>query len=139
MTSIDLFLGRFVQRGELTMIHHDGCRARFGAPDSALKSVTLRFADSGAGGATARDFGLGAGEASMSGCPLIEQSDMLDLLTLMTANDRWEAGQSRLEASRPVRARGGVRYGSTASTWSARRSATSRIPTTLATGCTRFS
>ena len=110
MALIDLFLGRFVQRGELTVIHHDGRRTRFGYPDPDLKPVTLRFADAGVGPAIVRNASLAAGETFTDGRLLIEEGDVLDLVTLITANDRWEAGQSRLEPSFAVRAAGAVKY-----------------------------
>ena len=110
MALIDLFLRRAVQRGDLTVIHHDGRRERFGEPDPALKPVTLRFADAGVGMAIVRNPSLAAGETFMDGRLVIEAGDVLDLVTLMTANDQWEAGQNRLEPSLPARAAGAVKY-----------------------------
>ena len=110
MALIDLFLRRAVQRGDLTVIHHDGRRERFGEPDPALKPVTLRFADAGVGMAIVRNPSLAAGETFMDGRLVIEAGDVLDLVTLMTANDQWEAGQNRLEPSLPARAAGAIKY-----------------------------
>jgi cyclopropane-fatty-acyl-phospholipid synthase len=110
MALIDLFLRRAVQRGDLTVIHHDGRRERFGEPDPALKPVTLRFADAGVGMAIVRNPSLAAGETFMDGRLVLEAGDVLDLVTLMTANDQWEAGQNRLEPSLPARAAGAIKY-----------------------------
>jgi cyclopropane-fatty-acyl-phospholipid synthase len=110
MALIDLFLGRFVKRGELTITHHDGRRVRFGTPDPEIRPVSLRFMDSGVGPAIVRNASLGAGETFMEGRLLIEQGDVLDLVTLTTANDKWEAGQGRLEPSPGARAFNAVKY-----------------------------
>ncbi|WP_425229149.1 class I SAM-dependent methyltransferase [Sphingomonas sp.] len=110
MALIDYFLGRVVRRGELTLIHPDGRRVALGAPDPVLKPVTMRFRDGGVGRGIVRDPGLGAGEAFMDGRLVIEQGDILDLLTLVTANDQWESGQARLAPSLPARAFGAVKY-----------------------------
>src|SRR5207237_924484 len=53
---------------------------------------------------------LGAGECYMNGRMVIEQGDVLDLVTLMTANDRWEAGQNRLAPKLAERAVNAVKY-----------------------------
>ena len=110
MALIDRFLRRIVKRGELTVIHPDGGRATFGTPDPALAPVTLRFADSGVGRAILRTPSLGAGEMYMDGRLLIETGDVLDLVTLMTANDAWEAGQNGLGPSAPARVFNAVKY-----------------------------
>ena len=110
MALIDLFLRRAVQRGELTVIHHDDRRERFGVPDPALRSVTIRFTDAGVGPAIVRNASLAAGECFTNGRLVIEDGDVLDLVTLMTANDRWEAGANRLVSSLPARAIGAVKY-----------------------------
>ena len=110
MALIDHFFRRLIRHGELTVIHPDGGRATFGAPDPALGPVTIRFADAGVGRAILRDAALGAGEMYMAGRLLIEVGDVLDLVTLVTANDRWEAGQNKLEASFAARAVGAVKY-----------------------------
>ena len=102
MALIDLFLARAVKRGTLTL-HRPGEPARtFGAPDPGFPDVTLRFADKGVGRAIVADPGLGAAEAYIDGRLLIEQGDVRALVELLTANDRWEAGQSKLAAS-PLR------------------------------------
>ncbi|WP_419807610.1 class I SAM-dependent methyltransferase [Sphingomonas sp.] len=110
MALIDHFLRRLVRRGELTVIHPDGSRVVFGTPDPTLTPVTLRFADAGVGRAIVRDAALGTGEMYMDGRLLIEAGDALDLVTLVTANDRWEAGQNKLEPSFAARAIGAVKY-----------------------------
>ncbi|MBX9795420.1 cyclopropane-fatty-acyl-phospholipid synthase family protein [Sphingomonas sp.] len=104
MALLDLFLARAVKRGRLTVLHHDGRRAMFGTPDPAFPDVTIRFTDAGAVGAILRDPALGAGEAYMNGRLVLEGGDVLDLVTLLTANDRWEEGANRLRANPATRA-----------------------------------
>ena len=110
MALIDLFLRRAVKRGALTVVHANGAVASFGDGDPSLPAVRLRFADGGVARAILRDPALGAGEMFMAGRLLIEQGDVLDLATLLTGNDRWEAGQNNLEPSRAARALSAVRY-----------------------------
>ncbi|MFM9827547.1 MAG: class I SAM-dependent methyltransferase [Sphingomonas sp.] len=104
MAILDLFLARRVKRGQLTVVHHNGERRTFGTPDGAFPNVTIRFTDKGAAGAIIRDPGLGAGEAYMNGRLVLDEGDVLDLVTLMTANDLWEDGANALAANLPTRA-----------------------------------
>ena len=57
--------------------------------------VTIRFAP-GAANAILRDPSLGAAEAFMDGRMTVEQGDILALLTLITANNRWERSDRNL-------------------------------------------
>ena len=109
MALIDLFLRKLVRRGELTVIDASGKRT-FGTPDPHLAPVTLRFADAGVARAIIRNPSLGTGEMYMDGRLLIEAGDVLDLVTLVTANDPWEAGQNKLEPSPAARAFNAVKY-----------------------------
>ncbi|OQW44429.1 MAG: cyclopropane-fatty-acyl-phospholipid synthase [Proteobacteria bacterium SG_bin6] len=104
MALLDLFLGRVVKRGQLTVTYHDGRVAKFGAPDPVLPDVAIRFTTKDAVPGILRDPGLGAGEAYMNGALMVEQGDVLDLVTLMSANDRWEQGGGALLAAPLVRA-----------------------------------
>ena len=104
MAILDLFLAKRVKRGQLTVVHANGERRTFGTPDAAFPDVTIRFTDKGAAGAILRDPGLGAGEAYMNGRLVVDEGDVLDLVTLMTANDLWEDGANALAANAPTRA-----------------------------------
>ena len=104
MAILDLFLSRRVKRGQLTVVHHNGERRTFGVAHAAFPKVTIRFTDKGAAGAIIRDPGLGAGEAYMHGRLVLDEGDILDLVTLMTANDLWEDGANALAANLPTRA-----------------------------------
>ncbi|MBX9883256.1 MAG: cyclopropane-fatty-acyl-phospholipid synthase family protein [Sphingomonas sp.] len=104
MALLDLFLGRVVKRGQLTVTYHDGRVAKFGAPDPVLPDVAIRFTTKDAVPGILRDPGLGAGEAYMNGALVVDQGDVLDLVTLMSANDQWEQGGGALLAAPLVRA-----------------------------------
>ena len=103
MALIDLFLSRAVKRGTLSLSRPGQPARIFGTNDPAFPDVAIRFADTGVGRAIVADPGLGAAEAFMDGRLLIEQGDIRALVELLTANDPWEAGLSKLAASRHVR------------------------------------
>ena len=104
MALIDLFLARAVKRGQLTVRHFDGSEKRFGTPEAGYPDVTIRFTDAGAAASIIRDPALGAGEAYMNGRLVVDEGSVLDLVSLMTANDLWEAGGNRLQPSALTRA-----------------------------------
>ena len=104
MGLIDTFLARRVVRGQLSLTHADGTVRTFGTPAPGFPDVAIRFADAGVTGTILRDPALGAGEAYMDGRLIVEQGDVLDLVTLLTANDRWEDGAGLLRARPLVRA-----------------------------------
>ena len=103
MALIELFLQRRVKRGRLTLVHPDGRTRTFGVADATLPDVTVRFTDQHAAASIIRDPGLGAGEAYMNGRMTVDGDDILGLVTLLTANDRWEDGADALAASRATR------------------------------------
>lgn len=110
MALIDLFLERAVKRGRLSVKHFGGAVRVFGAPDPQVKDVTIAFTDAGAAGSIVRDPALGAGEAYMNGRLVVEGGDVLDLVSLMTANDLWEAGGDTLRPNLATRAVEGVTH-----------------------------
>lgn len=96
MALIDMFFRRAIKRGELTVIHPDGTARLFGSPDSEIAPVTVRFASWAAERAILRDPALGAAETFMDGRTVIERGDILALLHLITANNRWEEATGNL-------------------------------------------
>ena len=110
MALIDVFLRRAIRRGELTLIKPDGSRTRFGAPDAKLAPVTFSIHDKGVYRAILADPALGLAEAFMDGRVTIEEGDILNLLTLATANSRWENGASHLGVNRWRRMKGMFRH-----------------------------
>ena len=99
MALLDMFLGRAVKRGVLTLTYPDGTTRTFGAPDPALRPVAIRFTDRGAIRALLRDPSVGTPEMYMAGRLVIERDDVLGLLMIVTANNRWEKGRNALDAS----------------------------------------
>ncbi|WP_294358052.1 cyclopropane-fatty-acyl-phospholipid synthase family protein [uncultured Sphingomonas sp.] len=100
MALIDVFLRRAIRRGDLTLIKPDGSSTRFGAPDPELKPVTFTIHDKSVYRAIMADPALGLAEAFMDGRVTLQAGDILDLLTLATANSRWENGTNHLAANR---------------------------------------
>ncbi|MCD2323172.1 cyclopropane-fatty-acyl-phospholipid synthase family protein [Sphingomonas sp. IC-56] len=95
MALIDRFFARAVKRGQLTVLRDGGSRT-FGTPDPDLKPVAIRFGP-GAERQILRDPSLGAAEAFMDGKLIMEEGDILDLLMLMTENNRWEESRTVLD------------------------------------------
>ena len=110
MALIDHFFARAVKRGELTVIHADGTARSFGAPDAEIASVTIRFTDPSATRRILTDPSLGAAEAFMDGSLVIEQGDILALLNLFTANNKWEDATGNLNAGLLRRGFDNVRF-----------------------------
>ncbi len=90
MWLLDKALRRLIRRGQLTIIDHDGRAFVYGAPDTELNPVRVRFTDRRVAGQIARDPGLGAAEALMDGRLKIEEGDILDLVMVIRRNNRWE-------------------------------------------------
>ena len=109
MALIDRFFARAFKRGVLTVIHPDGSRRTFGAPDPAFAPVTIRLAR-GAAAAIMRNPGTGAAEAFMDGRLIIEQGDILDLLRMGKGNSLWEHGGTALAGNPAVRLFNALRF-----------------------------
>ncbi len=110
MALIDHFFTRAVKRGELTVIHADGSARSFGSPDPALAPVTIRFTDPSVARRILTDPALGAAECFMDGRLVIETGDILALLRLVTANNRWEDKTGNLDIGPFKRAFDNVRF-----------------------------
>lgn len=110
MALIDHFFARAIKRGEFTVIHADGTARSFGAPDPEIAPVTIRFTDPSVSRRILTDPSLGAAEAFMDGSLLIEQGDILALLDLFTANNKWEGGTSNLNPGLLKRGFDNVRF-----------------------------
>ncbi|WP_440979040.1 class I SAM-dependent methyltransferase [Sphingomonas pseudosanguinis] len=110
MALIDLFLSRAVRKGRLSLTHHDGKVREFGAPEPGYPDVAIRFTDSRVAGQIVRNPALAAGESFMDGRLVVEKGDVRDLVELLTANDKWEAGRANLNPSWLVRAGGAVKH-----------------------------
>lgn len=102
MSLIDGFLSRIVKRGTLTLTDHAGRSRSFGQSDPDYGEIAIRFTDAGVGRYIASHPRLGAAEAYMDGRLVIEQGDILGLITLIRRNQPWEKGGD-LRIKNPVR------------------------------------
>jgi cyclopropane-fatty-acyl-phospholipid synthase len=110
MSLLDLFLDRAIKRGQLT-VHRPGKPPRtFGTPDPEMGHVELTFADNEVERQLVTDPGLGAAELFMDGRLQIANDDILPLLQLATANDKYEERRGALKASRGTRALGAIKH-----------------------------
>ncbi len=94
MTLFERFINGAFKRGTLTITDHKGRAKTFGVSESGFPDVAIRFTDA----RVPRDIGfsadLGAGEAYMDGRLIVEQGDILDLISLIRLNNPWEKGGS---------------------------------------------
>ena len=95
MQLLDTMLAKLLKRGELTIIGPSGQTRTYGAPDPELNPVTVRLMDNRAAIQVVRDPAVGTVEAWMDDRLRIEQGDILDLVTLVRRNSRWEERPGR--------------------------------------------
>ncbi|WP_375399000.1 class I SAM-dependent methyltransferase [uncultured Sphingomonas sp.] len=109
MALIDRFFARAFKRGTLTVTYADGTIRSFGSAEPGFPDVAIRFSHARVPGQIVRNPGLGVAEAFMDGRLAIERGDIMDLLSLATANNRWEAYDGALEPGAVARAMGAVK------------------------------
>src|SRR5688572_24468329 len=90
MALIGTVIERLLKRGTLTVIDPDGSRATYGPGGG--KSLTIRLADRKVPFELIRNPRLGLGETYMDERLIIEDGTILDLMELITSNNRWEDG-----------------------------------------------
>lgn len=83
-------LARMIRRGTLAITFADGTIRTFGTPDPGFPDVAMRFADPGVARDTLRDMRLGFAEAWIDGRVVLERGDIMQLVTLLRHNNRWE-------------------------------------------------
>jgi cyclopropane-fatty-acyl-phospholipid synthase len=92
MSLLDTFLSKIVRHGTLTVTDHKGNVSKVGTPTDGYPDVAVRLADA----KVARDVvlkpELGGGEAYMDHRLIVEDDDIMGLLTLLRLNSRWEEG-----------------------------------------------
>ena len=91
---LDGFLRRVVRQGTLEVARQDGSFARFGQPAPGFPDIRIRFTDPVGERRILLDPRIGAAEAFMDGQLVIEQGDIMDLLTLIRSNGPWDRGGS---------------------------------------------
>ena len=94
MKLFDRVINRLVTRGQLTIIYHDGRKVTAGTPDPAFHSLALKFRDARVPFDIMRDPRLGMAEAYIDGRVAIEGGGIMELVSLIRANNAWESGRS---------------------------------------------
>lgn len=96
---LDRFLVRAVKQGQLDVIFADGETRSYGRPVSGFPEIVLRFTDAKVPRDIVLDPRLGAAEAFIDGRLSIEKGDVMGLVSLLRANDRWERASNTMRAS----------------------------------------
>lgn len=96
---LDRFLSRGVKQGRLGVVFADGSASTYGVPTPGFPEIVLRFTDAQVPRNIIMDPRLGAAEAFMDGRLVIEEGDVMGLVSLLRANDRWERGNNNLRPS----------------------------------------
>ena len=99
---VDTFLKKGVTRGTLSVTFADGTSAQYGTPQEGFPEVAVRMADGKVPRDIMLDPRLGAAEAFMDGRLIIETGDVMDLVTLLRANNPWDKGGS-IGGPKPMR------------------------------------
>jgi len=105
---IDRLLARLVKHGTLRVVHASGAVVQLGTPTPGYPDIALRFADDRVARDILRDPRLGVGEAYMDGRLLVERGDVMELVSLMRANNRWEDNVRLAPPSLPRRIKGRI-------------------------------
>ena len=101
-------LARSVTRGTLAVTFADGTTRTFGRAEPGFPDAALRLADQTVARDIVLDPRLGVGEAYMDGRLAVERGDVMDLVTLMRANNRWEDRRRLTPPSLPRKLKGRV-------------------------------
>lgn len=97
---LDRFLSRAVKQGRLGIVFADGSASTYGTSAEGFPEIVLRFTDSAVARDIILDPRLGAAEAFIDGRLLIEEGDVMGLVSLLRMNDRWERGDNNLRPKR---------------------------------------
>jgi len=102
-TLLDRFLSGAVERGRLGVVFADGEARVYGASAEGFPDIVIRFTDDAVPRDIVLDPRLGAAEAFMDGRLVIEEGDVMGLVSLLRMNGRWERGGDKLRPSLPKR------------------------------------
>ncbi|GAA0276482.1 cyclopropane-fatty-acyl-phospholipid synthase family protein [Alteraurantiacibacter aestuarii] len=105
---IDRLLGKLVRKGSLRVTHASGVTRTFGTPTQGFPDIGVRFVDKKVARDILLDPRLGVGEAFMDGRIVIEHGDVMGLVSLMRANNRWEDNIRLAPPSLPRRIKGRI-------------------------------
>lgn len=89
---LDRFLTRAVTKGRLGVVFADGSASTFGTPAPGFPEIVLRFTDAAVPRDIILDPRLGAAEAFIDGRLLIEEGDVMGLVSLLRSNSPWDKG-----------------------------------------------
>ena len=89
---LDRFLARGVTQGRLGVVFADGSASTYGIAAPGFPEIVIRFTDARVPRDIILDPRLGAAEAFMDGRLLIEEGDVMGLVTLLRANNPWDKG-----------------------------------------------
>lgn len=88
----DRFLSYGVRKGRLGVVFADGSAATYGTATQGFPDIVIRLADDRVPRDIVMDPRLGAAEAFMDGRLIIEDGDVMGLVTLLRANSPWDEG-----------------------------------------------
>ncbi|MEM6907092.1 MAG: cyclopropane-fatty-acyl-phospholipid synthase family protein [Pseudomonadota bacterium] len=91
-TLLNRFLSKGVTQGRLGVVFADGSANTYGEPADCFPEIVLRFTDDRVPRDIIMDPRLGAAEAFMDGRLVIEEGDVMGLVTLLRANSQWDKG-----------------------------------------------
>lgn len=89
---LDRFLSRGVRQGRLGVVFADGSASAYGTPAEGFPEIVIRFTDDRVPRDIVLDPRLGAAEAFIDGRLLIEEGDVMGLVSLLRANNPWDKG-----------------------------------------------
>jgi cyclopropane-fatty-acyl-phospholipid synthase len=89
---LDRFLHKGVTQGRLGVVFADGSARTYGTSAEGFPEIVIRFTDDRVPRDIILDPRLGAAEAFMDGRLLIEEGDVMGLVSLLRANSPWDKG-----------------------------------------------
>ncbi len=89
---LDRFLSRGVRQGRLGVVFADGSATTYGVVTQGFPDIVIRFADDRVPRDIIMDPRLGAAEAFMDGRLIVEEGDIMGLVSLLRANSPWDKG-----------------------------------------------
>ena len=89
---LDRLMTRAVKQGRLGIVFADGSVSAYGTPAPGFPEIVLRFTDDAVPRDIVLDPRLGAAETFIEGRLLIEEGDVMGLVTLLRANNPWDKG-----------------------------------------------
>ncbi|MCZ8369182.1 MAG: cyclopropane-fatty-acyl-phospholipid synthase [Porphyrobacter sp.] len=89
---LDRFMSRAVRQGRLGIVFADGTASTYGTAAEGFPDIVIRFTDERVLRDILMDPRLGAAEAFIEGRLLIEEGDVMGLVSLLRANSPWDKG-----------------------------------------------